>query len=118
MPPLTPDEKLGTVMDLFAPSHLLILVIIALIFLVHFLPTIIAVRRKHTNALGIFLVNLFLGWTLIGWVVALVWAVSKGDQTLVLPCVRCGTSPQSGVARFCQKCGAPLPVGHGAYNPN
>lgn len=29
---------------------------------------------------AIFVVNLFLGWTLIGWVVALAWAVTKPTQ--------------------------------------
>jgi hypothetical protein len=44
---------------------------------VYFLPTIIAAVRKKRNVLAIFLLNLFLGWTFIGWVVALVWAVTK-----------------------------------------
>ncbi len=43
----------------------------------YFLPTIIAVVRHHRNALAIFLINLFLGWTFIGWVAALVWSVLK-----------------------------------------
>ncbi len=42
----------------------------------YFLPTIIAVGRHKTNTLGILLVNFFLGWSVIGWVIALVWAVS------------------------------------------
>lgn len=39
-----------------------------------FLPTFIAYRREHPNRIPILLVNLFFGWTLVGWVVALVWA--------------------------------------------
>jgi Superinfection immunity protein len=42
-----------------------------------FLPTLIAKSRRHPNALPIFLVNLFFGWTFIGWVVALVWACTR-----------------------------------------
>ena len=49
--------------------------IISLAF--YFLPTIIALIRKQPNALAIFLLNFFLGWTFIGWVVSLVWAVTK-----------------------------------------
>ena len=41
----------------------------------YFVPTIIAVVRKQPNSLAIFIVNLLLGWTVIGWVVALVWSV-------------------------------------------
>ncbi len=42
--------------------------------LVYFLPTIIAGRRNHNNTLAIFALNLLLGWIVIGWIVALIWA--------------------------------------------
>lgn len=42
----------------------------------YLLPTGIAVGRGRTNTMSIFMVNLFLGWTLIGWVVALAWSVA------------------------------------------
>ena len=42
-----------------------------------FLPTLIAKSRNHPNTLPIFLVNLFLGWTFLGWVVSLVWACTR-----------------------------------------
>lgn len=42
-----------------------------------FLPTLVAKSRNHPNTLPIFLVNLFLGWTFIGWVVSLVWACTR-----------------------------------------
>ena len=53
-----------------------------LTFLFYFLPTIIAFARSKRDAMSIFLLNLFLGWTLIGWVVALVWA-AKHDVPVV-----------------------------------
>ena len=40
-----------------------------------FLPAIIALVRGH-NTLAIFLLNFFLGWTVIGWFRALIWAVT------------------------------------------
>lgn len=43
-------------------------------FLIYFLPTIVALVRHKRNTLSIFLLNLFLGWTLAGWIIALVWA--------------------------------------------
>src|SRR5215472_16652098 len=52
-----------------------VLFIIALLIAGYFLPTIIARKRHHRNIQGIFVLNLLLGWTLIGWVGALVWAV-------------------------------------------
>lgn len=44
---------------------------------IYFLPTIIAVAGRRRNTFAIFLLNLLLGWTFIGWVVALVWSVKK-----------------------------------------
>jgi len=46
----------------------------------YFVPTIVANSRHHHNLLGIFLLNLFLGWSLIGWIIALVWSVSEGPN--------------------------------------
>ena len=40
----------------------------------YFLPAIVAGLRRHYNAGAILCLNLFLGWTMLGWVVALVWA--------------------------------------------
>lgn len=40
----------------------------------YFLPTIVAVARKVTNQGSVAVINFFLGWTLIGWVVALAMA--------------------------------------------
>ena len=43
---------------------------------IYFLPTIIAERKKKANVNSIFVVNFFLGWSLIGWVIALAWALA------------------------------------------
>jgi Superinfection immunity protein len=43
-------------------------------FVMYFLPSIIALARSKRDTLAIFLLNFFLGWTIIGWIVALVWA--------------------------------------------
>jgi Superinfection immunity protein len=48
-----------------------ILILIAL----YFLPTIVAASRKVVNLGSIVVINVFLGWTLVGWVVALAMAV-------------------------------------------
>jgi hypothetical protein len=44
-------------------------------FVIYFLPTILAFARNKRDTAAILLLNLLLGWTMIGWVVALVWAV-------------------------------------------
>lgn len=40
----------------------------------YFLPTIIGAVRRHRNEQALFALNLFSGWTVIGWVICLVWA--------------------------------------------
>ena len=44
-------------------------------FALYFLPAIIAAARHTHNATGVLLLNLFLGWTMIGWFVALLMAI-------------------------------------------
>jgi|SRR5438132_13592811 len=44
---------------------------------IYFIPYILARQNKKQNAEAIGALNFFLGWTLVGWVVALVWAMSK-----------------------------------------
>ena len=45
----------------------------------YFAPTIVAGARRHPSFLLIFAVNLLLGFTLIGWAVALVWALAHEE---------------------------------------
>jgi hypothetical protein len=49
----------------------------------YFLPTLIAAIRSKRDVLTIFLVNLFLGWSVIGWVVCLVWALKTDPVAYV-----------------------------------
>ncbi len=51
------------------------LIIIICLVLIYFLPTILANKRNHKNVPAIFLLNLLLGWTFVGWVIAIIWAV-------------------------------------------
>jgi hypothetical protein len=57
---------------------LIVLVIIAL--LIYFIPSFMAGSRHKTNSVAITMLNLFLGWTLVGWVIALVWACTNDKQ--------------------------------------
>lgn len=42
---------------------------------VYFAPSAVAFYRNVPNVWSVFVINLFLGWTLIGWVIALAMAV-------------------------------------------
>ena len=46
----------------------------------YFVPSIVAVTRKMPNKGSTIVVNLFLGWTFIGWVVALAMACGRKDS--------------------------------------
>lgn len=41
----------------------------------YFLPFLIALLRGHRNVFGVFVLNLFLGWTMLGWIAALAWSL-------------------------------------------
>ena len=54
----------------------IVALIVAIVCLgIYFLPSIIAYRRGHKNFLALLALNIFLGWTLFGWVGALVWSL-------------------------------------------
>ena len=42
---------------------------------VYFFPTVVAFYGKKSNRGAILVLNLLLGWTLLGWVGALIWAM-------------------------------------------
>lgn len=42
----------------------------------YLMPTIVAVIRQHHNAVAIAAVNVLAGWLFVGWLVALVWALT------------------------------------------
>ena len=52
------------------------LLLVAGVIAFYFLPTIVAYSNKVIKADGILILNILLGWTLIAWVIALVWAAS------------------------------------------
>ena len=54
--------------------------VLVLAALLHFLPTIIAMLRGHHNAFAIFLTNLLLGWTVIGWIIAFIWSFTASER--------------------------------------
>ncbi len=83
----------------------------------YLLPSFAAVVRRRHNLSAIFTVNLLLGWTVIGWVVAAMWAL-KGVQWRSSsssgwgnsgrkPCPSCGHSLRK-TARRCRHCGYTL----------
>lgn len=50
----------------------------------YFTPTLIALRRPSIRLVGVFLINLLLGWTLLFWVVALALALKPKEPEPVV----------------------------------
>jgi len=75
--------------------------------LMYFLPTIIG--RDKSDAGLIFLVNLLLGWTVVGWIVAFIWACAADTRPVPVRFV-----PIASSGRFCSQCGS-LSVGGAHY---
>ena len=53
----------------------------------YFAPAIVAHHRRHESSGAIFLVNLLLGWSIIGWIACFAWACSGNTrrQVVILP---------------------------------
>ena len=49
----------------------------------YFLPIIAGVIRRKKNMLGIVLLNILAGWTLIGWIIALIWSLVPDKEQVV-----------------------------------
>jgi len=62
-------------------EHAVILMILVIAIAIHFLPIILAYGRNAANFWGIVVINVFLGWTFLGWVIALTWAVTAKPKT-------------------------------------
>jgi len=73
-------------------------------FVFYFLPSIVALVRGKRDTLSICLLNFFLGWTLIGWIIALVWAfkvdVGSADSHRRRPCIYSLLSPSSAATLY------------------
>lgn len=46
------------------------------ILVLYMLPSVIAHDRKHPRKAGVIALNLLLGWSILGWIGALIWAFS------------------------------------------
>lgn len=59
------------------PVSAVVAVIVAIVTAGYMLPWAIAAVRGNANTWAVFWVNLLLGWTVIGWIVALVMSIRE-----------------------------------------
>jgi len=53
------------------------IIIIVAVLVTYLIPSVLAVQDKKRNKTAIIALNILAGWTLVGWIVALVWALTK-----------------------------------------
>ena len=59
-----------------------VLIIFFLIVVFYLLPIIISATRSTEHQGMIFLINILFGWTVLGWIAALIWAIVEKPLTL------------------------------------
>jgi hypothetical protein len=69
--PLLTPKKIYLEGDLVGSA----LLFVFLVFL-YFVPWLNSLSRKHNNAGAIAVLNFFLGWTIVGWIGALIWSMT------------------------------------------
>ena len=78
---------------------LFVVALVIVLIVLYFVPTVIAIRRKSDNITGIALLNIFLGWSTLGWLAAFFWALlsdprSNADKGDIDP--HTGETPKEG----------------------
>jgi len=51
-------------------------VLLVLLLAAYFLPTSIALSKRSWDFVPLFFLNVILGWTVLGWFLLLLWAIS------------------------------------------
>jgi hypothetical protein len=62
------------------PAWLFLMALVSLVF--SFIPAFIAYSRHHPNRTVILVLDFLLGWTGIGWIILLVWALERPHADL------------------------------------
>jgi len=75
------NHLLAVLLAGYTPDPRWIVLAVVIVPPLYFLPAVLAASKKHPHGLELFLVNLLLGWTLVGWFACLVWAAAAPGET-------------------------------------
>jgi hypothetical protein len=101
------------------------IILLVIGFFLYFVPTIVALNRGHQSQNAIFALNVFTGWTALGWVLSLVWALTGTNADVAdaiadrvssshsvdpdtMKCPICAETIKK-AAKVCRFCGHALP---------
>ena len=77
---LAAGRRSGPALSDSLAGHALWVIVVGFAGCLYFAPTLVAWRRGHRDVLAIGALNLFLGWSFVGWVIALVWSLRASDR--------------------------------------
>jgi hypothetical protein len=75
-----------------------IVIFLAIIF--YLLPCVISASRGCKHGGMIFMINLLFGWTILGWIAALIWAIVEAPEAEPLAAIAPATPAPSGESGF------------------
>ncbi|MBA8796119.1 hypothetical protein FHX74_003760 [Friedmanniella endophytica] len=94
-------------------AHVVIAWVLAVGTALYLLPWAVAATRNKRNVVAIALINLFLGWSLVGWVAALVMACLNDDRPAHGPVLVAALPPQPALPQY-----GIAPAPPALYGPN
>jgi hypothetical protein len=59
--------------------------VVGVLLILYELPAIIAYKRDHRRFLAILLLNILLGWTILGWIGAFIWSCVSESKPIEVP---------------------------------
>lgn len=76
----------------------------------YFIPTFVAFGRDKSSKGMIFILNIVLGWTLLGWIFLLIWAFSVDSEQLRSAAGAYQIRRESMPQKKCTQCGSLIDV--------
>lgn len=85
--------------------------VVIFVIAIYFLPGIVAHVRVHNDENSIVILNFFAGWTVVGWLAALIWSASGNVYVPVQKAAPVVSSPDVDDYEPCPECAEPVRKG-------